>query len=82
MTPQSVTPIHIAVLDDEVDITQLLAGYLGMKEREAKILAPDKKYLTQSLERLVELYDAWGQPDKAAPWRKELEARQGEGKKP
>jgi DNA-binding response OmpR family regulator len=29
MTPQSVTPTHIAVLDDEVDITQLLAGYLG-----------------------------------------------------
>ncbi|MFL6630598.1 MAG: winged helix-turn-helix domain-containing protein [Vitreoscilla sp.] len=28
MTPQSVTPIHIAVLDDEVDITRLLAGYL------------------------------------------------------
>ena len=25
MTSQSVTPIHIAVLDDEVDITQLLA---------------------------------------------------------
>ena len=28
MTPQSVTPIHIAVLDDEADITRLLAGYL------------------------------------------------------
>ena len=25
----TVTPIHIAVLDDEPDITQLLAGYLG-----------------------------------------------------
>ncbi len=25
----SVTALHIAVLDDEPDITQLLAGYLG-----------------------------------------------------
>jgi len=28
MNPQSVMPTHIAVLDDEVDITQLLAAYL------------------------------------------------------
>jgi hypothetical protein len=24
------------------------------------------------LERLVQLYDAWGKPDEAAKWRKEL----------
>jgi DNA-binding response OmpR family regulator len=28
MNPQTVTPTHIAVLDDEADITQLLANYL------------------------------------------------------
>jgi hypothetical protein len=27
-----------------------------------------------ALERLVQLYDAWGKPDEAARWRQELEA--------
>ena len=29
--------------------------------------------LRAALERLVQLYDAWGKPDEAAKWRKELE---------
>jgi hypothetical protein len=51
----------------------LLAGYEGMKQREASIPANAKKYLTESLERLVQLYDAWGKPDQAKEWRQKLE---------
>ena len=59
----------------------LLEGYSGMKEREAKIPPAAKTRLAESLERLVQLYDAWGKPDQAAEWRKKLEATSDEGKK-
>ena len=52
----------------------LLAGYEGMKEREAKIPPQGKIRLTEALERLVQLYDAWGKTDEAAEWRKKLAA--------
>ena len=45
-----------------------------MKQREAKIPTTDKVCLTEALERLVQLYDAWGKKDKADEWRKTLEA--------
>jgi serine/threonine protein kinase/Tfp pilus assembly protein PilF len=49
----------------------LLQGYEGMKQRETKIPASAKKYLTAALDRLVQLYDAWGKPDEANKWRAE-----------
>ncbi len=52
----------------------LVSGYEGMKRRQAKIPAQDRFHLTRALERLVLLYEKWGKPDKAAHWRKELEA--------
>jgi hypothetical protein len=52
----------------------LLAGYEGMKQREAKAPPHGKVRLTKTLERLVQLYKAWGKKDKAAQWQKELEA--------
>jgi hypothetical protein len=52
----------------------LLQGYQGMKERQAKIPEPAKRALTEALERLVQLYEAWGKPDEAVRWRQELEA--------
>jgi hypothetical protein len=52
----------------------LLAGYEGMKQREAKIPAQVKVRLTEALERLVQLYDAWGKPEQAKEWRQKLEA--------
>ena len=33
-----------------------------------------KARLTEALERLVQLYDAWGKNDEAAKWRQEWEA--------
>ena len=46
-----------------------------MYEREPKIPPAAMPRLTESLERLVQLYDAWGQPDPAAEWRVKLEVR-------
>jgi serine/threonine protein kinase/tetratricopeptide (TPR) repeat protein len=53
----------------------LVQGYAGMKEREAKISKDSKFCLTEAVEGLVHLYDAWGKTGEAAKWRKELEAR-------
>jgi hypothetical protein len=55
----------------------LLAGYEGLKQREATIPANAKKALTEALERLVQLYDAWGKKDQADQWRKQLLERAG-----
>jgi hypothetical protein len=46
-----------------------------MKKREANIPDAGKVRLTEALERLVRLYEATGQKDRAAAWRKKLEER-------
>ena len=51
----------------------LLAGYEGMKQREAKIPPQARSAYSASLERLVQLYEATGQKDKADEWRKKRE---------
>ena len=51
----------------------LLASYEGMKEREAKIPSAGKPRLTEALERIVQLYDAWGKQEQAAEWRGKLQ---------
>ncbi len=51
----------------------LLSGYEGLKQREDAIPSQDKPRLTRAVGRLVKLYEAWGKPDKAMKWRKELE---------
>jgi non-specific serine/threonine protein kinase/serine/threonine-protein kinase len=60
----------------------LRAGYEGLKQREAKIPPPGKVRLTEALRRLVRLYDAWGKPDDAARWRKELDAARASDRPP
>jgi tetratricopeptide (TPR) repeat protein len=56
----------------------LLQGHAGLKECAVKIPPESRSWeqgrLTTAVERLVQLYDAWGKPDEAAKWRKELEA--------
>jgi len=53
----------------------LTQGYNGLEERKAKIPAPvQPAYLGEALQRLVRLYDRWGKPEQADPWRKKLEA--------
>jgi tetratricopeptide (TPR) repeat protein len=53
----------------------LLAGYEGMKQREAKIPEPEKARLTESVNWLVQLYEAKGQAQKSSEWRKKLAAK-------
>jgi serine/threonine protein kinase/tetratricopeptide (TPR) repeat protein len=52
----------------------LLGGYEGMKQRQDKIPPHTRsERLTESLEQLVQLYNATGKNDKVAEWRKKLE---------
>jgi eukaryotic-like serine/threonine-protein kinase len=51
----------------------LTAGYAGMKQREDKIPKEGRVRVTESLERLVQLYEAIGKPVEAAKWRTELD---------
>jgi serine/threonine protein kinase/Tfp pilus assembly protein PilF len=50
----------------------LLDGYRGLKQIEAQIPEEDRDIaLPDALDRLIQLYDAWGKPDEAAKWRGE-----------
>ena len=51
----------------------LLAGYEGMNKREDKILLDGRERITESIERLIELYTALQKPDQAEEWRKKQE---------
>jgi hypothetical protein len=50
----------------------LIKGYEGLKQHEAKIPTPLKRYLTEAGQRVVRLYDGWGKPEEAAKWRAKL----------
>ncbi len=57
-------------------------GYNGMKQHQDKIPTPIRPVrLTEALERLVHLYEATEQKDKAAQWRKMLEEAKAAQKK-
>lgn len=60
----------------------LVQGYEGMKQREAKIPLDGKVHLTEALERLVQLYEAMGQKDKAADWRRKLDEEKAASRRP
>jgi serine/threonine protein kinase len=51
----------------------LLAGYEGMKARAQSIPPQGQIRLTEALERLVQLYEAWGKKDQADKWRQQLQ---------
>ena len=48
----------------------LLGGYQGMQARKERMAFADHYHLDRAQEWLVELYQAWGKPAKAAEWRK------------
>jgi non-specific serine/threonine protein kinase/serine/threonine-protein kinase len=48
----------------------LLEGYQGMLRQKSRIPVPNWYYLDRAGEWLVQLYDNWGKPEKAAEWRK------------
>jgi tetratricopeptide (TPR) repeat protein/tRNA A-37 threonylcarbamoyl transferase component Bud32 len=51
----------------------LLAGHEGLEARARTVPPQAQHSLTEALERLVQLYDAWGKPEQAAAWRQKLE---------
>jgi hypothetical protein len=51
----------------------LVAGYEGLKARENEIPRFFARYrLAEAGARVVELYEAWGRPERAAAWRSKL----------
>src|SRR5262249_11881503 len=51
----------------------LREGYEGLRQRQDRIPDHGKARVTEALERLAQLYDAWDRPVDAAKWRKELD---------
>ena len=56
----------------------LLSGYEGMKQREVNIPLEGKVRLSETLQRLVQLYEATNRPDQAAEWKQKLKLFSGE----
>ena len=49
----------------------LLAAYEGMNLQKKENTPPIDSQLAETMERLVQLYEAWEKPDEADRWRKE-----------
>jgi len=60
----------------------LLDGYKGMKDREAKIPPQGKVRVTDALERLAKLYEAWDKKDQADQWRAKWQEAKAASKEP
>ena len=60
----------------------LLAGCEGLLEREEKIPVRGKPRVKETLQRLVQLYEATGRRDRAAHWNQKLAEFEPEGNKP
>jgi tRNA A-37 threonylcarbamoyl transferase component Bud32 len=50
----------------------ILAGYEGLKAREAKIPVSKRPCLAEAAERVVRLYERWNKPEQAAAWKARL----------
>jgi eukaryotic-like serine/threonine-protein kinase len=50
----------------------LLEGYRGMVARKDRIGVPDWYHLDRAREWLIQLYQAWGKPQKAAEWGQQI----------
>jgi hypothetical protein len=53
----------------------LVSGYQGMMQREAAIPLEDRLVLSQAGQRIVQLYENWERPEKAAQWRERLQPK-------
>jgi serine/threonine protein kinase len=50
----------------------VVAGYEGLKAREAKISRTGRPRLAEAADRVVRLYEGWGRGDQAARWKARL----------
>jgi hypothetical protein len=58
----------------------LIEGYEGMLKRQAQIPPQGQVRLTEAIQRLVELYEATGQTEKAEQWRKKAKSEGAPGR--
>ena len=52
----------------------VVSGYEGMKAREAQLRPLERSSLADAAMRVVQLYEAWGKPEKAEEWRRKTGA--------
>jgi tetratricopeptide (TPR) repeat protein len=50
----------------------LVSGFQGMVQREAAVPPESRRVITQAGERIVQFYESWGKPEKAAEWAEKL----------
>jgi len=50
----------------------LASGYQGMIQRETTVRFEDRPALSRAGERIVQLYEKWGKPEKAAEWQEKV----------
>ncbi|MGA7412350.1 MAG: serine/threonine-protein kinase [Bryobacteraceae bacterium] len=55
--------------------TALVSGYQGMIARQATIPYEAQLALTQAREWIVQLYEGWAKPEKAAAWRAQVQTK-------
>lgn len=60
----------------------LISGYQGLVDRQAKIPWDSRSAPQEAVQRIVQLYEAWGKPEKAAAWRDKVRAAVAERKIP
>ncbi len=53
----------------------LVSGREGMVQREATVPADSLSLVVQAGQRIVELYQSWGRPEKAAEWRQKVQGK-------
>jgi len=58
----------------------LLSAYQGLQKRAAEMPSGFEESITKAMERLADLYQAWGKKEEAARWRKEMQATKPEKK--
>jgi eukaryotic-like serine/threonine-protein kinase len=53
----------------------LISGYQGMVQRQTGIPPESRQVVSQTEKRIVQLYEAWGKPEKAAGWRAKIQPK-------
>ena len=53
----------------------LNSGYGGVMQREAAIPLENRRVLSEAGERIIQLYQNWEKPEKAATWRERLQPK-------
>jgi eukaryotic-like serine/threonine-protein kinase len=53
----------------------LISGYEGLMQRGEAMLLQNRRFLSESGERIVQLYKNWGKPEMAASWQAKLPSK-------